>query len=182
MKQSESAYLNEMKRRKEIEEKLAQETLNLEAITTQYKQQMEELQRARDLQAALEKELADSRQTTVKLTNSLSEARQNLDALRVELETCKREREEAIKIAEGLHNRIDEARSSSIGLEAFSQFAYSEIEEATRGLHDSLKIGGGGYGSVYEGLLRHIHVAIKILNPDSRQGENEFKYEVGRRY
>lgn len=161
-----------------MEEKLAQETLNREAITTHYKQQMEELQRARDLQAALEKELTDSHQTTVKLTNALSEARQNLDEVRGELETCKREREEAVKIAEELHERIDEARSSSFGLEAFSQFAYSEIEEATRGLHDSLKIGGGGYGSVYEGLLRHTHVAIKMLNPDSRQGENEFKHEV----
>ncbi|EEF31859.1 receptor protein kinase, putative [Ricinus communis] len=60
----------------------------------------------------------------------------------------------------------------------FSLFSLSEIQEATCNFNPSLKIGEGGYGSIYKGFLRHFLAAIKVLNPDGMQGPLEFKQEV----
>lgn len=59
-----------------------------------------------------------------------------------------------------------------------NEFSFSEIEEATCNFNPSLKIGEGGYGNVFKGILRHTEVAIKMLNPNSSQGTSEFQQEV----
>ena len=57
-------------------------------------------------------------------------------------------------------------------------FSFSDLEKATNYFDPSLKIGEGGYGSIYRGILYHTEVAIKILHPDSMQGPREFQQEV----
>ncbi|GJX88633.1 U-box domain-containing protein kinase family protein [Tanacetum coccineum] len=57
-------------------------------------------------------------------------------------------------------------------------FTRQEIRDATRDFDQSLKIGEGGYGSIFRGFLRHTEVAIKMLHSQSMQGPSEFQQEV----
>ncbi|XP_041001384.1 U-box domain-containing protein 52-like [Juglans microcarpa x Juglans regia] len=60
----------------------------------------------------------------------------------------------------------------------YRRYSIDEIEKATDYFNSSLKIGEGGYGPVYKGLLDHTAVAIKILRPDLSQGQKQFQQEV----
>lgn len=58
------------------------------------------------------------------------------------------------------------------------KYTIDEIEVATDYFASSNKIGEGGYGPVYKGVLDHTAVAIKILRPDLSQGQKQFQQEV----
>lgn len=47
-------------------------------------------------------------------------------------------------------------------------YEYKELEEATSQFHLKTKIGKGGFGVMYQAMLRHVPVAIKVLS-DVRQ-------------
>lgn len=64
-------------------------------------------------------------------------------------------------------------------------FTYEELMEATNGFHRLLKIGEGGFGSVYKGKITPpdgrgdpTEVAIKKLNTNGMQGHKEWLAEV----
>lgn len=58
-------------------------------------------------------------------------------------------------------------------------FSYNEMRSATRNFHPTNKIGGGGFGVVYKGILRdETQVAIKSLSAESSQGVREFLTEI----
>lgn len=64
-------------------------------------------------------------------------------------------------------------------------FSFSELSNATNNFSRLLKIGEGGFGSVYKGFIRpvdgvgdRIVVAIKRLNNDGLQGHKQWKAEV----
>ncbi|XP_051132282.1 probable LRR receptor-like serine/threonine-protein kinase At1g67720 [Andrographis paniculata] len=66
---------------------------------------------------------------------------------------------------------------SDTAAEAAHCFALSEIEEATKNFEK--KIGSGGFGVVYYGMLKDgTEIAVKILTNDSFQGKREFSNEV----
>ncbi|KAL2489727.1 putative receptor-like protein kinase [Forsythia ovata] len=64
-------------------------------------------------------------------------------------------------------------------------FSVSELREATKNFNRLLKIGEGGFGSVYKGTIRppngqgdSMVVAIKKLNPQGLQGHKQWVAEV----
>ncbi|RZC46480.1 hypothetical protein C5167_039427 [Papaver somniferum] len=58
-------------------------------------------------------------------------------------------------------------------------FTYRELRSATNNFHISNKIGKGGFGTVYKGVLRNgSQVAAKALSAESRQGVHEFLTEI----
>ncbi|KAF6147070.1 hypothetical protein GIB67_036789 [Kingdonia uniflora] len=58
-------------------------------------------------------------------------------------------------------------------------FSYNILRSATRNFHPSNKLGGGGFGVVYRGILRDgIQVAVKSLSAESEQGIREFLTEI----
>ncbi|KAK4418950.1 Cold-responsive protein kinase [Sesamum alatum] len=58
-------------------------------------------------------------------------------------------------------------------------FSYNSLRSATRLFHPSNRIGRGGFGVVYKGVLRDgTQVAIKTLSAESKQGTNEFLTEI----
>ncbi|MBA0824269.1 hypothetical protein Goarm_020948, partial [Gossypium armourianum] len=58
-------------------------------------------------------------------------------------------------------------------------FSYNSLRSATSDFHPSNRIGGGGYGVVYRGVLRDgTQVAIKTLSAESKQGSREFVTEI----
>ncbi|KAF3792310.1 U-box domain-containing protein 35 [Nymphaea thermarum] len=60
----------------------------------------------------------------------------------------------------------------------YRRYTIEEIEKATQNFSESLKIGEGGYGPVFRGMLDHTLVAIKALRPDAAQGRQQFQKEV----
>ncbi|KAH7514320.1 hypothetical protein FEM48_Zijuj11G0076400 [Ziziphus jujuba var. spinosa] len=67
----------------------------------------------------------------------------------------------------------------------FRVFTFEELRDATNCFHRLLKIGEGGFGSVYKGSIRPANghgnptvVAIKKLNQNSLQGHKEWLAEV----
>ncbi|KAK4589483.1 hypothetical protein RGQ29_020168 [Quercus rubra] len=59
-------------------------------------------------------------------------------------------------------------------------FTYRQIKVATNNFSAANKIGEGGFGSVYKGiLLDGTVIAVKQLSPKSKQGSREFVNEIG---
>ncbi|RVW56722.1 Cold-responsive protein kinase 1 [Vitis vinifera] len=58
-------------------------------------------------------------------------------------------------------------------------FSYNALRSATRNFHPSNRIGRGGFGIVYRGVLRDgTQVAVKSLSVESKQGKREFLTEI----
>ena len=60
----------------------------------------------------------------------------------------------------------------------YRRYHIKEIEVATNYFDNALKIGEGGYGPVFKGVLDHTFVAIKVVRPDISHGERQFQQEV----
>ncbi|KAF0928914.1 hypothetical protein E2562_010766 [Oryza meyeriana var. granulata] len=60
------------------------------------------------------------------------------------------------------------------------RFAYKDLHKATRGFHDDMVLGVGGFGKVYKGVMSGsgIDVAIKKVCHDSKQGMRELIAEI----
>jgi serine/threonine protein kinase len=71
-------------------------------------------------------------------------------------------------------------RASSLPEELCRHFSIDEIKTATHNFHEGLIVGVGGFGSVYKGFIDDgtMIVAIKRLNPESKQGFREFWTEI----
>ncbi|CAO2842656.1 unnamed protein product [Amaranthus hypochondriacus] len=73
-----------------------------------------------------------------------------------------------------LHSREFEGQILNI-----RQFHYNELRIATNDFSLSNKIGRGGFGTVYKGILKSgLNVAVKTLSAESKQGVREFLTEI----
>ncbi|KAJ1420357.1 UspA [Sesbania bispinosa] len=94
-----------------------------------------------------------------------------------QMETVKRKQAEirAKHEEEERRKALHEAVVNSI---PYRRYDIKEIEAATNNFDDALKIGEGGYGPVFKGVLDHTVVAIKVVKPDLAHGERQFQQEV----
>jgi hypothetical protein len=99
--------------------------------------------------------------------------KQEMGMVKRQLNLLQEERDNAVK--EVQESRNGPSRGSYV---AFSEFSLLELQQATENFSDSHKIGEGGFGCVYKGILRNTMVAIKMLHPQSLQGRPEFEQEV----
>ncbi|XP_073005819.1 U-box domain-containing protein 33-like isoform X2 [Typha latifolia] len=178
VKEADTPYTKEIIQRIKTVERHTRETMEIELLIRQRHEIFEEHQKAREQRAALEFQATKSTHIVNDLQDKLSMAHRLLLTLEQEQEDLCQERDDAVKEAEQLHQMVQELESIDLLTESFSEFSYAEIEEATNNFDESLKIGEGGYGSVYKGSFRHRAVAIKILNPQGMQGKAEFYKEM----
>ncbi|XP_056865018.1 U-box domain-containing protein 33-like [Raphanus sativus] len=179
VKQSESAYSEELKRRKDTEAAVSKEKERFVTIRKEQEAVTEEVQTATAQKETLENQIAEADGTMEKLNQKLDVAVKLLQKLKEEREELQTERDRALREAEELSRSRAETTSTIEQLpQYFTDFTFSEIEEATNCFDSTMKIGEGGYGSIYVGTLRHTKVAIKILNPKSSQGPVEYQQEV----
>ncbi|KAJ1694420.1 hypothetical protein LUZ63_011118 [Rhynchospora breviuscula] len=155
-----------------------QEESELEEIKRQRDEILQDLSRADKHREALEVEAAKFKHMVEELKEKLTEAHCLILHLEKDNEKLQQERVCAVKEANLLRKRVQELEMARYEKEKFCEFKYEELKEATHGFDDSLKIGDGGYGSVYKGFLRGSTVAIKMLNPRGMQGKTEFFKEM----
>ncbi|KAK4281808.1 hypothetical protein QN277_013260 [Acacia crassicarpa] len=80
------------------------------------------------------------------------------------------------EITEDAYPRIeDQIKCSSM---APKKFRLREIKRATANFNEHNKLGEGGFGTVYKGMLGNREIAVKRVSKDSRQGKQEFIAEV----
>ncbi|CAN8235229.1 unnamed protein product [Cochlearia groenlandica] len=61
---------------------------------------------------------------------------------------------------------------------SYRRYSIKDVEGATNGFSDALKIGEGGYGPVYKSVLDYTSVAIKVLDSNITQGLKQFQQEI----
>ncbi|OAY83773.1 U-box domain-containing protein 33 [Ananas comosus] len=173
-----NSYPKEMLPSREVPGMRGREATELEDVKRQRDEICEELQKEHEQRAQLELQIINSNRVIKDLQEKLSEAHCLLFSLEREQEELRQERDDALKEAERFRRRVKELGIIQCSTENFSEFSYAELEEAANNFDESLKIGEGGYGSVYKGVLRHTTVAIKLLNPQGMQGKSEFHKEM----
>ncbi|XP_047156379.1 U-box domain-containing protein 33 isoform X2 [Vigna umbellata] len=176
-KASESLYTEELNLRKLAEEELRKEKEELENAKRLRDKVREELHLALDQKASLESQIASSELIIKELEQKIVSAVDLLQSYKNEREELQIQRDNALREAEELRKKQGETSSSHVP-QLFSEFSFSEIKEATDNFNPSLKIGEGGYGSIFKGVLSYTEVAIKRLHSDSMQGPLEFQQEV----
>lgn len=164
-----------MKQRKDVEEAMQAQGAQLESLRYKRQEMLEELKISLNHKSLLEKQLAESEKTVKELEEKIIAAVGLLKNYRKERGDLQIERDNALRTAEELKKK---GASSSHTPQYFAEFSFAEIEKATRNFDLSVKIGEGGYGSIYKGFLRYTQVAIKMLHSDSFQGPSEFQQEV----
>ncbi|MQL84193.1 hypothetical protein Taro_016695, partial [Colocasia esculenta] len=176
-KVAENSYAKELKRRKYVEEIVAREKLELDNLKCQLHEVTEELRKAHEQKSALEIQVSNADHVHRGLEEKLLAAQHFINSLQAERHELQRERDDAIKSKELLLEK-EEINVGNRPGQNFSAFTYFELEQATNKFGNELKIGEGGYGSVYKGVLRHTTVAIKKLCTQGMQGQIEFYQEV----
>ncbi|CAN1237190.1 U-box domain-containing protein 33 [Linum grandiflorum] len=177
VKALESLYAEESKQRKDIERAIAREREELAIIINNQDKVTEELRLASNHKCSLETQIDEADRTATELEQKIFAAVELLQKYNKEREELQVERDDALREAEELRRSRAETSNGSTA-EFFSDFRFSEIEEATNNFHPSLKIGEGGFGSIYRGVLHHTEVAIKMLHANSMQGPSEYQQEV----
>lgn len=94
-----------------------------------------------------------------------------------EIEAQKRKQIETAALRE-VDDNNKEMHSLTHSDRMYRKYTIEEIEEGTENFSDSHKIGEGGYGPVYKGILDYTPVAIKVVRPDATQGRSQFQQEV----
>lgn len=146
-------------------------------MKNQHSKVMIELESAQNQKSVLDSQIQESDKIVQELEQKIISAIELLRNCKRERDELQMERDNALKEAEELRKKQGEATTTNLP-QFFSEFSFTEIEEATQNFNLSLKIGEGGYGSIYKGILRHTQVAIKMLNAYSMQGPSEFQQEV----
>nr|XP_027108353.1 U-box domain-containing protein 33-like isoform X2 [Coffea arabica] len=176
---SEARYSEEFRLRKEVEEALVKHKEEIENMQYQLDEIKNKLQVAMEQKSSLESQIATSDKTVEDLKQKMFAAIDLLQKFKIEKDNLQVERDNAVREAEELKiKQAEEASSASMSC-FFSEYSICEINEATHNFDQELKIGEGGYGSVYKGHLHHTQVAIKVLHQHSSQGPLEFQQEVG---
>ncbi|PUZ76958.1 hypothetical protein GQ55_1G331800 [Panicum hallii var. hallii] len=178
-KEIESLYQHEIKQRKTTEETLVRQAQEIEEIKTQHHAISNELQDVKEQKFALEQQINEMASVIKDHEEKMAANKHLLGVLQTDNEKLQQERDAAVAEANGLRQKNDQKMAMPLPAETLNtEFSYFELEQATQGFDEGLKIGEGGFGSVYKGFLRNTTVAIKLLNPQSMQGQSEFNQEV----
>ncbi|XVE64244.1 hypothetical protein DITRI_Ditri07aG0085800 [Diplodiscus trichospermus] len=169
--------VKEMSRRKEMEESLEREKQEVQKMKDQCDEFMKELQMVKDQSTVLESQIAESQCTVEELEEKIFSAVELLISFKKKRDDMRIEHGNAIRVLKDLRKLVNGEDVSFPGSEIL-EFSFMEINNATHNFDPSWKIGEGKYGSVYKGLLRHMHVAIKMLPSYGSQSLLQFKEEV----
>ncbi|KAF3340257.1 U-box domain-containing protein 33-like protein [Carex littledalei] len=176
-RETDTLYQNEIKKRQGFEEALIQERQENERMTSQIDNIIDKLREAEESKSKNEQRIAELERATKDLEDKLSATRYLMQSFKLKHEHLQQERDEALHEVEELKKTVLQRTIPAACKELSMEFSYAELESATRGFSDQMKIGEGDSGCVYKGLLRGTPVAVKLLHQDEDQGISKFQQE-----
>lgn len=160
-----------------MEEELAREKQEVEKVKSQCEGYTKKLHMVKEQKPILESQIVESSCMVKELEEKIISAVGLLISLKEKRDQMQIEHANATKEVDKLKKLVKGEPPSWCNPQFFA-FTFSEIIEATHNFDPSWKIGEGRNGSVYQGILRHLHVAIKMLPSYGSQGDLEFQHEV----
>lgn len=167
--------MEEVKKRKEMEEILVREKKELERMNKEHDELLKELHDVQEQKSLLERKASEYRCDVEDLEKKMFEAVDLLISFKEKRDKLQIEHEGAMNKLRQLKNMVKREPTCSVEMPTFS---FMEIIEATRNFDPSWKIGEGRHGSVYKGFLRHMDVALKMLPSYGSHSQSRFQYEV----
>jgi hypothetical protein len=176
-RETDTLYQNEIKRRQGVEESLIQQRQENECMRSQVDNIFHKLQEAEEQKLKNEQRITELERATKDLEDKLLATRYVMQSHESKNEQLQQERDEALHEMKELKKAQQESASMACK-ELSMEFSYTELESATSGFSDQMKIGEGDSGCVYRGFLRNTPVAVKLLHQDGIQGITMFHQEV----
>lgn len=176
-KELEKCYMNELRQRKALKEMHDKQRQEIDVMRRQQEEADAALYNSNEQKATLEQRISEIELYVKDNEDELARNKHQLEALQADCDRIQQERDAAIREAAELHekNRLGVfAPSEALN----TKFSLIELQQATQDFNPMFKVGEGGFGSVYKGFLRNTTVAIKLLHPESMQGQSEFHQEV----
>lgn len=155
-------YNREVNVRAELEKMLGSKRQESDMVKNQYHETTRELLTVREQNSILEKQVQESKLVVKELEEKIVSAVELLITFKERRDKLRVEHQDALKHVRDLRRSVLIGTSSLCGPQILS-FSFAEIIEATHNFDPSQRIGEGKYGTVYKGLLRHLHVAIRML-------------------
>ncbi|TVU28820.1 hypothetical protein EJB05_20355 [Eragrostis curvula] len=178
LKEMDNLYQHEMRQVPMMKEIVTRQAHEIEEMERQHDAISNELHDIKEQKFVLEQQITEMKSVIKDHEEKMAANKYLVQMLQANNEKLQQERDAAVAEAEGLRQENDRKISMSLQAEALNtEFSSFELEQATQGFNETLKIGEGGFGSVYKGFLRNTTVAIKLLNPESLQGQSEFNQE-----
>ncbi|XP_062120383.1 U-box domain-containing protein 32 isoform X2 [Humulus lupulus] len=170
-------YIKEISLIKESEEMLAGVKQELERMKDERDEFMKELRMVQKENLVLESQLAKSEDEIKELEEKIISAVELLISFREKRDKLRVEHGSAVREVAWLR-RLMKGETSSLCKPQLPIFSFLEINEATSDFDPSWKISEGKYGTVYKGILRQMHVAIKMLPSYGSKSQSDFQHEV----
>ncbi|XP_024029204.1 U-box domain-containing protein 32 isoform X2 [Morus notabilis] len=172
-----SLYVKEISQKKEIEETLGKVKQELERVKDERDEFIGEIQMAQENNLVLEGQVAKSQEEIKELEEKIISAVKLLISFKEKRDKLRTEHGNAVREVEWLR-RLMKGDATSFSRSEFPVFSFLEINEATNDFDPSWKIAEGRYGTVYKGILRQMHVAIKMLPSYGFKSQSDFQREV----
>ncbi|KAF8111285.1 hypothetical protein N665_0076s0266 [Sinapis alba] len=162
---------------------MEQQNQNLEAELRRLRLELKQFNPSNNKESSQEHQLprasgARRLDQTTELPRALSEENQKrlsaIQAAEIAKQLAKMERQRR-RLLE-MQAKLEKQRMASNV--SYRRYSIKDVEGATNGFSDALKIGEGGYGPVYKAVLDYTSVAIKILKSGITQGLKQFQQEV----
>ncbi|XP_013599109.1 PREDICTED: U-box domain-containing protein 51 isoform X1 [Brassica oleracea var. oleracea] len=158
---AQSEVLDATKKMQDLNQRRSEEATRLKNLTIreEYAEEAVEMERERQEEAENEAELV--RESVERETEERLEAEARAEEVRKE----KQRLEDALE-------------GGPLQRQQYMKFEWEDIVQATSSFSDELKIGTGGYGSVYRCNLHHATVAVKVLHSDKSSLTKQFHQEL----
>ncbi|CAL5025998.1 unnamed protein product [Urochloa decumbens] len=176
-KEQEKSYVHELQQWKALKEMHERQRQENDVMRRQQEEAYAALHDANEQKVTLEHRISEIEQYVKDNEDKLATNKHQLEVLRADYDRLQHERDAAIREAAKLRENSQQgvlAPSEALN----TKFSLTELQQATQDFDPTLKIGEGGFGSVYKGFLRNTTVVIKLLHPQSMQGQSEFHQEA----
>ncbi|OEL13280.1 U-box domain-containing protein 33 [Dichanthelium oligosanthes] len=174
-KELEKSYM--LRQQKTLEEMHARQKQEIDVMRRQQEEAYGALYNANEQKVTLEQRIREIELYVKDNEDKLATNKHQLEVLQADYDRIQNERDAAVREAAELREKNQQG--ALVPSEALNtNFSLTELQQATQDFDPMLKIGEGGFGNVYKGFLRNTTVAIKLLHPQSMQGQSEFHQEA----
>lgn len=169
--------MHELRQHKAHEEMHERQRHQIDVMRREQEEACDALYSANEQKVTLEQRISEIKLYAKDNEDKLATNKHQLELLQADYDRLQHERDAAIREADELQEQnLQRVLPPSETLN--TKFSLVELQQATQDFDPTRKIGEGGFGSVYKGFLRNTTVAIKLLHPESMQGQSEFHQEA----